>query len=199
MLPIRRATRSHLPHLPPYSRLSLLPRQHAFTTLRPQPPLQPARRTLSRSTVLHTRFASTTPTNPTTVTAPPTATTATTSANDRIHIKPRRRWVHYLQRSLAYFGLTILVSGALVVAFFAYDASTYSDVPGTFDIPVSEYALTPQRGGPKNLPIAEYFVSDDEPEYRDQKHKPKLVILGTGWASVALLKQLQAGGYHVTM
>ncbi|KAK0259652.1 hypothetical protein B0A54_15574 [Friedmanniomyces endolithicus] len=199
MLPVQRATRSHLRHLPPYSRLSLLPRQHAFTTLRPQLPLQLARRTLSRPTVLHTRFASTTPTTPTTVTAPPTATTATTTANDKIHIKPRRRWVHYLQRSLAYFGLTILVSGGLVVAFFAYDASTYSDVPGTFDIPVSEYALTPQRGGPKNLPIAEYFVSDDEPEYRDQKHKPKLVILGTGWASVALLKQLQAGGYHVTM
>jgi NADH dehydrogenase len=34
---------------------------------------------------------------------------------------------------------------------------------------------------------------------KSQKHKPKLVILGTGWGSVALLKQLDVGEYHVTV
>lgn len=34
---------------------------------------------------------------------------------------------------------------------------------------------------------------------KEQKHKPKLVILGTGWGSVALLKQLIPGEYHVTV
>ena len=117
------------------------------------------------------------------------------------YIRPKARHpvIHYVQRGLYYFGLSILVGGSLVGAFFLYDASTYRENPEAFDIPVSEYALSPRRGGPKNLPIAEYYVSDDEPEYRECKHKPKLVILGTGWASVALLKNLNPGEYHVTM
>ena len=40
---------------------------------------------------------------------------------------------------------------------------------------------------------------DDTEGMREQKHKPKLVILGTGWGSVALLKQLVPGEYHVTV
>lgn len=33
----------------------------------------------------------------------------------------------------------------------------------------------------------------------EQKDKPKLVILGTGWGSVALMKSLNPGDYHVTV
>jgi len=116
-----------------------------------------------------------------------------------IHPKPRTRLGHYVQRTFAYVGAFIVVTGVSVLAFFAYDASTYREDVDAFDVPVSEYALHPRRGGPKNLPIAEHFVSDDEPAYREQKHKPKLVILGTGWGSVALLKQLVPGDYHVTI
>lgn len=87
-----------------------------------------------------------------------------------------------------------------MVGFFIFDASTYSEDPGSFDIPVSDLALNPRRGGPKNLPIAEYFVDDDETESKkSQKHKPKLVILGTGWGSVALLKTLAVDDYQVTV
>ena len=108
--------------------------------------------------------------------------------------------MHFIYRSFAAFGFFIAIAGGLVIAFFIYDATTYDDNPEAFDIPVSEYALTPRRGGPKNLPIAEYFVDDDDTEeMKKQKHKPKLVILGTGWGSVALLKQLHAGEYHVTV
>ena len=68
------------------------------------------------------------------------------------------------------------------------------------DIPVSDLALNPRRGGPKNLPIVEYMLDDDDQEdMHCQKHKPKLVILGTGWGSVGLLKQLNPGDYHVTV
>ena len=103
-------------------------------------------------------------------------------------------------RACAALGVFVAVSGAIVLAFFAYDASTYKDDPGVFDIPVSEYALHPRRGGPKNLPIVEYSVDDDESdEIKAQKHKPRLVVLGTGWGSVGLLKQLNAGDYHVTV
>ena len=38
--------------------------------------------------------------------------------------------------------------------------------------------------------------SEDMAEARD---KPRLVILGTGWGSVALLKHLTPGDYHVTV
>lgn len=112
----------------------------------------------------------------------------------------RSRFTHLLLRTLAAFGLFVIVSGTIVIAFFIYDATTYREDPESFDIPVSEYALKPRRGGPKNLPIAEYFVDDDDSdEMKMQKHKPKLVILGTGWGSVALLKQLVPGDYHVTV
>lgn len=108
--------------------------------------------------------------------------------------------VRFLYRLFAWTGIFIVVSGSLVVGFFLYDASTYRESPDRADTVVSEAALSPRRGGPKNLPIAEVLVDDeDSPELREQKDKPKLVILGTGWGSVAMLKELKAGDYHVTV
>jgi NADH dehydrogenase len=101
---------------------------------------------------------------------------------------------------MALTGSFILASTGLIVAFFLYDASTYREDLTFSDIPVSTTALNPRRGGPKNLPIAEVLVDDDDcPEMAEQKHKPKLVILGSGWGSVALLKMLNPGDYHVTV
>lgn len=103
-------------------------------------------------------------------------------------------------RGFAMLGAFVIVSGGLVAAFFIYDATTYREEPGSSDIPISEYALSPRRGGPKNLPIAEHLVDDDETEDKKlQKHKPKLVVLGTGWGSVAMLKLLHKDEYHVTV
>lgn len=91
-------------------------------------------------------------------------------------------------------------SGLVVVGFFVYDATTYREHPSAVDIPVSELALNPRRGGPKNLPIAEALIGDqDNDEMVEQKDKPRLVILGTGWGSISLLKQLNPGDYHVTV
>ena len=106
----------------------------------------------------------------------------------------------FFYRSFAYAGVFIVVSGALVLAFFIYDASTYREDLSYSDIPVSEAALNPKRGGPKNLPIAHELVDDDDcPENSKLKHKPKLVIVGTGWGGVSLLKQLNPDEYHVTV
>ncbi|GMG15768.1 unnamed protein product [Aspergillus oryzae var. brunneus] len=92
------------------------------------------------------------------------------------------------------------MSGAAVVAFFIYDATTYREHSSAEDIPVSELALNPRRGGPKNLPVADVLVGDyDSEAMTEQKDKPRLVILGTGWGSIALLKQLNPGDYHVTV
>lgn len=95
--------------------------------------------------------------------------------------------------------MTIVVGTGIVIAFFIYDATTYRMDPAIDDCNVSEIALSPHRGGPKNLPIAEHLLDDDDPHKKEQKHKPKLVILGTGWGSVALLKQLNPDDYHVTV
>ena len=106
----------------------------------------------------------------------------------------------FFYRFFAYAGAFILISGGLVVAFFIYDASTYREDLTYTDIPVSEHALQPRRGGPKNLPIAEVLVDDDDcPDASRLKHKPKLVILGSGWGSVSLLKTLKPEEYHVTV
>ncbi|MCJ1346283.1 hypothetical protein MMC31_004498, partial [Peltigera leucophlebia] len=114
--------------------------------------------------------------------------------------KHRSRVFRFFYRFFAYTGGFILVSGGLVLAFFAYDASTYREDLTYNDIPVSERALEPRRGGPKNLPIAEVLVDDDDSEAMTrQKHKPKLVILGSGWGSVAMLKTLNPDDYHVTV
>lgn len=87
-----------------------------------------------------------------------------------------------------------------MASVFAYDATTYREDPSMEDIPVSELALNPKRGGPKNLPIAEVMVDDDDSTaMQAQRDKPKLVILGTGWGSVALLKTLNPADYHVTV
>lgn len=112
---------------------------------------------------------------------------------------PKSRLGRLLYRSFAWFGLFITISGGIVVAFFIYDYTTYRIDPAVSECNVSEWALSPRRGGPKNLPIAEHLIDDDEEDMHGQKHKPKLVILGTGWGSVALLKQLNPEEYHVTV
>ncbi|EXJ74711.1 NADH dehydrogenase [Cladophialophora psammophila CBS 110553] len=110
-------------------------------------------------------------------------------------------FIRLCYRIFAWTGIFIVFSGTLVLAFFLYDASTYREEPEpTGDIAVSEAALSPRRGGPKNLPIAEVLVDDEDCDHmREQKDKPKLVVLGTGWGSVAMLKELHPGDYHVTV
>lgn len=124
--------------------------------------------------------------------------TRAVSGRPSSHLKSRI--VNFCYRSAAAVGIIITVFGAAIVAFFIYDASTYEDYPTHSDIEVSQLALQPRRGGPKNLPIAEVFIDDDDTEEkRSIKDKPKLVILGGGWGGVALLKELDPTEYHVTV
>lgn len=114
--------------------------------------------------------------------------------------KKKSRILKYLYKSFAYFGIFVAGTGIAVIAFFIYDATTYNEDLTSSEIPVSELALHPRRGGPKNLPIVDHFIDDDESEAcKMQKHKPKLVVLGTGWGNIAMLKKLIPGEYHVTV
>lgn len=70
----------------------------------------------------------------------------------------RSRIARTLYKTAAFTGFTGLTITGLVVAFFAYDASTYKYEVDSYDVAVSELAMNPRRGGPKNLPIAEILV-----------------------------------------
>ncbi|ODH44804.1 hypothetical protein ACO22_00705 [Paracoccidioides brasiliensis] len=115
-------------------------------------------------------------------------------------LRQRSRVVQAIYNIFTYCGIFAIFSGALVAGFFIYDASTYRHDLSLQDIPVSELALNPRRGGPKNLPIADVLVDDHDSEaMEEQRDKPRLVILGTGWGSVSLLKTLHPGDYHITV
>jgi NADH dehydrogenase len=113
----------------------------------------------------------------------------------------RKSWlINFGYRTAAWFGSSIAFVGLGVVLFFLYDWSTYKEEQTRCDINVPELALHPRVGGPKNLPILDVQMDDeDDAEKRRQKDKPKLVILGAGWGSVALLKELNPDDYHVTV
>lgn len=137
-------------------------------------------------------------------TRPTTSFTQHAAAARLLSGKPlpqRKSWiVNFCYRGAAWLGSSIAFVGLGVVAFFLYDASTYKEHPVQADIDVSWMALNPRRGGPKNLPICEVQIDDDDSEEaRKRKTKPKLVILGGGWGGVALLKELNADNYHVTV
>lgn len=64
-----------------------------------------------------------------------------------------------LYRTFFYVGAGGVTLTALVLGFFIYDATTYKEDAEKYDVGVSELALNPRTGGPKNLPIAEVLVS----------------------------------------
>lgn len=146
---------------------------------------------------------------------------ATSASNNPIPPQ-RSKLARFVIKTCAYTGFASLAVTGLIVAFFIYDASTYKGESETYDISLSELALNPRKGGPKNLPIAEILVGyiprmqlpvqyliklltlwqvddEDSPEMQKQKDKPKLVVLGCGWGSVALLKNINPDNYHITV
>ena len=111
-----------------------------------------------------------------------------------------KRTFRAASRVFTVLGIAVASAGLVIVGFFVYDATTYRGEPSGADTPVSELALNPRRGGPKDLPIADVLLGDqDTAETNAALAKPRLVILGTGWGSIALLKSLRPGDYHVTV
>lgn len=99
---------------------------------------------------------------PSALTGPHIRTRSLASAGpgaDKLPLKQRSRIVRGLYRTFFYVGAGGVTLSALVVGFFLYDASTYKEDAEKYDLGVSELALNPRIGGPKNLPIAEVLVS----------------------------------------
>lgn len=110
------------------------------------------------------------------------------------------RSLSFVFKVAAWLGISVTVASAGIVGFFLYDASTYREDLSQRNIEISDLALILRTGGPKNLPIAEVLMDDeDDDEMKHQMNKPRLVILGGGWGSVALIKELRVEDYHVTV
>lgn len=111
-----------------------------------------------------------------------------------------KRTGKFLRWGLMTFGAIGLAATTMVVGFLAYDFASYKDYDDCLDIDVHALALSPRKGGPKNLPIFDSFLDDtDTPDKAEGSTKPRLVILGSGWGSVALLNALKPGDYNVTL
>ncbi|KAI9483513.1 MAG: hypothetical protein EXX96DRAFT_476665 [Benjaminiella poitrasii] len=91
------------------------------------------------------------------------------------------------------------VSGGIVY-YLSQDRDQFIDMFGAHER-VPYLALHPKRGGAKGLPISTYYIDDtlEEQEKKDTQSKPRLVILGSGWGAISVLKNLEKDKYNVTI
>lgn len=105
-----------------------------------------------------------------------------------------------LKWSIVSSGAIVTICGSALVIFFIYDSTTYKECEVPKEIEVPSLAINPEIGGPENLPILRESLDTYDSELKQTiSYKPKLVILGSGWASVGLLKNLHKGDYDVTV
>ncbi|KAK9466943.1 hypothetical protein V1512DRAFT_207541 [Lipomyces arxii] len=106
---------------------------------------------------------------------------------------------------LIYMSFAIVGAGAttvfvLIGAFFIYDATTYKELDDATDLDIADLALNPNLGGPKNLPILQRHLDDEDSDlHKVSMTKPHLVVLGSGWGAVAVLKNVNPEDYHITV
>jgi hypothetical protein len=107
---------------------------------------------------------------------------------------------------------TFIATGSIVFGLSAttaiilgYDSFTYKD-HHIGNVPATPLSLHPEPGGPKNLPILSHFVEEEvedeggaESKGKGKSKKERLVIVGGGWAAVALLKGLDVDNYDITV
>jgi hypothetical protein len=85
-----------------------------------------------------------------------------------------------------FFG--VLAIGGIILL---HDALTYNE-RHVDRVPTHCLALKPRRGGPKNLPIIERDLADQEDEYTASLvDKPHLVIVGGGWGVSLMAERLR--------
>lgn len=90
--------------------------------------------------------------------------------------------------------------GVTLLVLLGYDASTYSHSTEN-DHPIDPLALKPERGGKKNLKVASVLMDDQDERMiaSSGEGKKKLVIVGGGWGTVGILKNLEPDLWHVTV
>ncbi|PWN37261.1 nucleotide-binding domain-containing protein [Meira miltonrushii] len=105
---------------------------------------------------------------------------------------PAIKWTLFGAGSIV-FGLS-----STVLIILSYDAFTYKEAH-VDKVPLTPLAMHPTPGGPNNLPILSHFVDETVDVLPESKKKERLVIVGGGWASVALLMNLNPDEYDVVL
>ncbi|OBZ90278.1 External alternative NAD(P)H-ubiquinone oxidoreductase B1, mitochondrial [Choanephora cucurbitarum] len=101
-----------------------------------------------------------------------------------------------LKKTLAYS--TVAAASGGLVYYLAQDPNDYVDMYGAHEY-VPHLALYPQRGGVKNLPVATHLIDDTIDSEDKKQKKQRLVILGSGWGAVSVLKGLDRDKYDVVV
>ncbi|CAG8733559.1 9312_t:CDS:2, partial [Ambispora leptoticha] len=99
--------------------------------------------------------------------------------------KPRRIWLKLLVVSVV-----SLAGGTALMILERKRAAAEAEKHG-----MKELIACGPTGGPKNLPIAIHLT--DEMDF--EADKPRLVILGSGWGAVSVLKELEKDKFYVTV
>lgn len=89
-----------------------------------------------------------------------------------------------------------LVSGAaaIVLIVLIHDMCTYQK-RHVDRVPCNTLALHPRRGGPKNLPIIDMLLDDEESDVKAAMvGKPRLLIIGGGWGVSRIAQQVLTPG-----
>ncbi|CAG8480898.1 9047_t:CDS:10 [Cetraspora pellucida] len=110
---------------------------------------------------------------------------ASTSANETT--VRHRRW-----RRLIFLSTFVVIGTAILVELDYYTSEAQSKEHEEKAIRICR-----KKGGPKELMIAEHLI--DEKDYEVASKRPRLVILGSGWGAVSLVKGLDKDKYHVTI
>ncbi|KAI9637628.1 putative 64 kDa mitochondrial NADH dehydrogenase [Dioszegia hungarica] len=152
-----------------------------------------ASRALLRSRLVHTK-----PSTPT----PSSQPKSLPSVQKRTYISfPSHRFSskYPILSLIARLGASVVIgSGLLLGTIFVHDAFTYRE-RHVERVPVNALAISPRKGGKKDLPILEVDL-DEEDEAKVKMHKkPRLVILGGGWGAVAVIQSLPVDTYNVTV
>jgi NADH dehydrogenase len=102
-------------------------------------------------------------------------------------------WFGPKLKRLLLIGTAAGTTGGLAY-YFSQDRDHFVEIFDAHE-QVHSLALYPERGGAKKLPIAHYLINDTSEAIK----KPRLVILGSGWGAISLLKNLEKDKYHVTV
>lgn len=93
-------------------------------------------------------------------------------------IPDRFKWLGFIVRFIVSTFFGVIAIGGIILL---HDSLTYSE-RHVDRVPAHGLALNPRVGGPKNLPIIERDLADQEDEFTAALvDKPHLVIVGGGW------------------
>ncbi|KAN0065853.1 hypothetical protein ACQY0O_000984 [Thecaphora frezii] len=129
---------------------------------------------------------------------------AATPINEAANQKPAgKKRLGFASKVMRYSAYTVASMAfglfATTAVILAHDALTYRE-SHVGKVPLAPRALQPETGGPKNLPILSSYTEDEQDEKsKELAKKERLVIVGGGWAAVALLQNLDPDRYNVTL